>query len=621
SLDLAERALELGIPLADDDDHDQFESSTMSCDPVRVAAHPIYGPKLVSAVADMIGNSEAESKMRGKPGFDAARAAWIEARLEKLASHPLGCATSQLEELETKTTAQSFLAFPALYERFRTSELAGSLATTLRGGLVDEFSWPAYEAAVKQFEGPVRLGGAFPILTMWNATKALAVGPSGVVGEHDLVYKDKEHTVDEVMFLDGQFLVILDPVKGYGNVGYWSNAPKNHLDLKGVSLSGWGHNTPTATTLSDGSITLSGADSFRAGDVPKSQHNYSTDGARFWQYDYRAPTGQLTEFDPIKALKVGTSLPEFFTRESATRPPPSKDGKPTTWELLTRSSSLAVAPAGYGTSPLGIANGLTGLRVRETSADESVYEIMRIDGLTSSSDAQLTMVVFPGEATPRRASHERTDNERFLGGNGAGIELYAGDDALTINNLDWTSRGWAPALVPALAFWHMFVARDVAGSTRLRTTTIEQARALIAVASTELAGSDSGRAMPKTEAAIRETFGVTDPALARGIASVVEYAAEQAARIAPLAAERSKDNADAAGVGLSIDGLALKKLFAALVEGRETKFKDFSPDLDDLLGYGRGAAMLALSPLETAEKRHEAREQLRSLAATPFIDD
>jgi hypothetical protein len=621
SLDLAERALELGIPLADDEDHSQFEASLMSCDPVRVAAHPVYGPKLVSAVEDMIGNAESEGLMRGKPGFDAARATWIEGRLERLASHPLGCAVSQLEELETKTTAQSFLAFPALYERFRTSELAGSLATTLRGGLVDEFSWPAYEAAAKQFEGPVRLGGAFPILTMWNATKAIAVGSSGVVGEHDLVYKDKEHSVEEVMFLDGQFLVVLDPVKGYGNVGYWSNAPKNQLDLKGVSLSGWDHHAPLATTLSDGSITLSGADSFRAGDVPKSQHNYSTDGVRFWQYDYRAPKGQLNEYDPIKAQKVGASLPEFFTRESATPPPPSKDGKPTTWELVTRSSSLGVAPAGYASSPLGIANGLTGLRVLETSGDDSAYEIVRIDGLTSSTDVQLTMVVFPGEATPRRANHERTDNDRFLGGNGPGVELYAGDDALTINNLDWTSRGWAPALVPALAFWHMFVARDVAGSTRLRTTTIEQARALIAIAGTELAGTESGRAMPKTEAALREMFGVSDAALARGIAGVVEYAAEQAARIAPLAAERSKDNADATGVGLSTEGLALKKLFAAVVEGRETKFKDFSPDLDELLGYGRGAAMLALSPLETAEKRHEARDQLRALAATPFIDD
>jgi hypothetical protein len=621
SLDLAEHALALGIPLADDEDHGAFESSLMSCDPVRVAAHPVYGPKLVSAVAEMIGNAESESVMRGKPGFDTARAAWIEGRLERLATHPLGCASSQLDELETKTTAQSFLAFPALYERLRTSELAGSLAATLRGGLADEFSWPAYEAAAKQFEGPVRVAGAFPILTMWNATKAIAVGPSGVIGEHDLVYKDKEHTVDEVMFLDGQFLVVLDPVKGYGNVGYWSNAPKTHLDLKGVSLSGWGHHTPVATTLSDGSITLSGANSFRAGDVPKSQHNYSTDGARFWQYDYRAPKGQLTEFDPIKAQKVGTSLPEFFARESLTPPPPSKDGKPATWELATRSSSLAVAPAGYASSPLGIADGLVGQRIREASADDSVYEIVRIDGVTATSDGQLTMIVFPGDAIPRHASHERTDNDRFLGGSGAGIELFTGNDSLTVNNLDWASRGWAPALVPPLPFWHMFVARDIAGSTQLRAATIDQGRALIAIATTELIGSETGRAMPKTDAAVRETFGITDAALARGIVGFVELAAEQAARIAPLVADRAKDQADATAVGLSPEGLALKKLLAALFEGREQKLKDFSVEVDELLAYGRGKAMLALSPFGTAEERREAREQLRSLASTPFIDD
>lgn len=620
SLDLAEQALGLGIPLADDE-HGQFEASWMSCDPVRVAAHPVYGPKLVSAVAEMIGNAESESVMRGKPGFDTARAAWIEGRLERLASHPLGCASSQLDELETKTTAQSFLAFPALHERLVASELAGSLATTLRGGLVDEFSWLAYEAAAKQFEGPVRLGGAFPILTMWNATKALAVGPSGVVGEHDLVYKDKEHTVEEVMFLDGQFLVVLDPVKGYGNVGYWSNAPKAHLDLKGVRLSGWGFNTPLATTLSDGSVTLSGGDSFRAGDVPKSHHDYTTDGARFWQPDYRAPKGQLTEHDPIRAQKVGTSLPEFFTRESLAPPPTGKDGNPATWELVTRFSSLGVAPAGYASSPLGIANGLTGLRIRETIADERIYEIVRIDGVTTMSHSKLAMVVFPGDATPRHAGHERTDNDRFLGGHGAGIELYIGNDSLTINNLDWASRGWAPALVPPLPFWHMFVARDVAGSTRLRGATIDQARALIAIAATELTGSKSGRAMPRTEAAVRETFGVTDLALARGVVGFVEHAAEQAARIAPLAAERAKDQADATGVGLSTEGLALKKLLVALVEGREVKLVDFDLEVHELLGYGRGKAMLALSPFGTAEQRRTAREQLRALASTPFIDD
>src|SRR6185295_18381071 len=98
NLDLAELALELGIPLADPGDVG-FEPSSMTCDPVRVAADPRYAPKLVAAVADMMGDSETEHRMRGKAGFDAARRAWIESQLDAIERGPLLDTEQALDDL------------------------------------------------------------------------------------------------------------------------------------------------------------------------------------------------------------------------------------------------------------------------------------------------------------------------------------------------------------------------------------------------------------------------------------------------------------------------------------------------------------------------------------------
>src|SRR5205823_6286848 len=152
NLDLAELALELGIPLVDPA-NDDFYPESMTCDPVSVAAHETYGKKLVEAVASMIGESEHEHRMRGKQGFETARRVWIEEQLGKLATDPLSSTSTEHDTIESKTTADTYLPFQDLWTRLRATELAEPLAAQLRAGIADEFGWPAYEQALATLDG------------------------------------------------------------------------------------------------------------------------------------------------------------------------------------------------------------------------------------------------------------------------------------------------------------------------------------------------------------------------------------------------------------------------------------------------------------------------------------
>src|SRR5262249_29566786 len=148
-------------------------------------------------------------------------------------------------------------------------------------GVVDEFGWPAYEDAFEKLGGEMMVGGAFPVMTIWNKTKAIAIGASGVIAEHDLVYKPKDHKVEHALYIGNQFLVDLDPEKGWQHIAYWSEAPKKTFDFK-VRFHTYSGDLPTATTLADGRVTLGGK-AFAPGDSDVSDdHGHITDGTTIW---------------------------------------------------------------------------------------------------------------------------------------------------------------------------------------------------------------------------------------------------------------------------------------------------------------------------------------------------
>jgi hypothetical protein len=615
-LDLAELALELGVPLADPASHDDFFPESMACDPVRVAAEPRYGKKLVEAVAEMMGESEHEGRMRDKAGFTAARRAWIEARLVELERRALPGVVEALASIEAKTTAETFLAFPDLLARLSRVDLTSAIARTLQGGLVDEWTWPAYEAAFRTLGGPVRLGGAFPHLTAWTASKAIAFGPTGVVAEHDLVYKPAEHAIENVVFLDGQFVVILDPKKGWQNVAYWSGKPKEVFEVK-TNLRNYGGDVPTATSVPGGGITL-GMKAFRAGEQEiHGSRDHLTDGETIWISEWHADKLELYVYDPIKGARGAKASPAFLTGYG-------REG----WKPDAGASVMVAAPAGLGASPLGLRDGLLGLRTLEQTVDDDTtrYEIERIDGVRwTGTFAPFALIVFPGDAAPRPIATTGADSKRFVGGDGHGVAIHATDGELlaTIGTDDWAARGWGEVHVPPGAMWDYFVPRDLNGSKALRAITPAASRLVLYAAAREVdANPAPDRALTSTEAAVKAALGgISDPTLIRGIAGVAARGAEIGARIAEVAAARAKEHADPAGEAITAEAAVIRKLAAAFATGRATKIPDFAIELEKWLTHGRAIAAISLSPLAPDADRRQARDVLRALAGTLLADD
>lgn len=620
NLDLAELALSLGVLLSPDVEDDNFDPDAITVDPVLVAGHAVYGKRLAATVENMMGEAAYEPRMRGKQGFVAARRMWIEQQLGTLAGGSLPEVADTLATLDSKTTAETFLPYPDLQERLVRTDLAETLALHLRSGIVDELGWPLYEETVgKLGDGPIRTGGAFPVLTVWSATKVFALDHTGLRVEHDIVAKPSEYKIERAFFFGDQLLVELDPEKGWQNMFYWASAPKQlHEQKSYVNL--WGGRSAYALTLPDGSVTI-GYKAFHVGASEiTSIGDLFSDGTSIWQREYGS---KLRRFDPVKNVKgPDESGPPWFAQWS-------KDG----YELDLSDCSLFPAPAGLASSPLGVANGLLGVRVRTLKGERNdddprpYQESERIDGRTySGSCAPNYLIAFPGDDALRVVSTTGANNKRFLEGDGAGAQLHdaTGKHELGhINQHAWASRGWGAVPLPPVAFWHYLGWRDEASSRALRSATAASVRPILEAATKELSARPTGGAVAAAvEAATRSALpGVTHPAILAGIVGHAERAAELVLQARELAAARHADNADASGTALVGDAGNVRKLALALAAGKALKLPDFDVDMREWLLHPRANVMRALSPVAEPADRRTAREMAQALAGTVLADD
>ncbi len=610
NLDLAELILQLGVSLAKNEENDSFDHDTMNVDPVLVAGHAEYGKALVDAVANMIGQSEHEHRMRGKSGFTAARRQWIEERIAELGGDKSFIyVAAAVSTLEGKTTPETFLPFEDLHTRLGKVDLADTLAMHLRSGIADELGWPAYEEAVAKLGSPIKTGGAFPYLTVWNASKAIALGPEGVIAEHDLVFKAKEHELENVWFVDGQFLVELKIKSKWETVAYWSSKPKDRFKQE-FNWSQWGGKLPDQLALPGGGVTLGGK-VIHAGDQKFARtREFLSDGTTIWLED----NDKYFTLDPSKDSKAKSEPPPWVSEYA-------REG----WNV---SAVLQPAPAGLTSSPLGLKDGKLGIRSRskkDDGDDKFPQEHERIDGVSAKFNRSVfALIQFPGSDAPRGLDPDGSSNPRFLGGEGPGVELVSetGEQLGVANAHDWAARGWG-VLVPPATFWDYVSPRDPAGSAALRAVTAERVRPVLAAALEDIAAQDkTPRPLPKAEAAVRAAFPeITDGNLVTGVAGFAERAAELAREVADLAAARSKEHADPSGSGLLGEAAQLRKIAKALAAGRETKLPDNDVDPRDWLINARARAALSLSPLADADDRRKAREMIQAMSGTIFAED
>ncbi|MGZ5966648.1 MAG: hypothetical protein ACXWP4_03195 [Polyangiales bacterium] len=598
SLDLAELALSLGVPLAEPKDSDGDATSfddEYECDPVHVAKDPVYGKLLVDLVSSHFGDAEHEKKQRGKAGFLAARRAWLEEEVKDLEGQGLRLVDDTLDLLEEKTNPQTFLEFPDLYARIAKTKIAPALEHTLRAGIADELGWEAYEKAFEGLGEKVTLEGYFPYVVAHDGIHARVIGPQGLALKHDFSIDAKKEKLEHAIYLDGDLLVLFEDKKSYDDKAYWAKSPKDRFELRLYMSGGFGWQTP----LEGGGVTV-GHLPVRAGDhkIEDDGRNYDHDGQTFFHVEWDGESRSYFEWDPLTNKRGRKSRPTFFEQYI-------EEGK----ELDNDASWLHVAPKGMTTSLLGIKDGLLGLRARKK---DETYEVERIDGVKwTGKDENLTphaLAFFPGNDRPHVLDVSEANDKRWLGGEIVSVDLHSpdGEHLASLNEDEWASKGWGKVPLPPLAMWHFLSYRDEAASKKLRS--IDRVD--------ELMIEDP----KKREAAIRAR-GFTNDKLVEGISGVVEQSIVLQKRLAQFVDDRSKEAAERAPVsGAGEKAVAIHKLSDALSRNKSVVIEDFPDELKAWLTAGRGKATRARMPFPEQSEKDEAKEMMAALAGTIFED-
>ncbi|MEJ7600825.1 MAG: hypothetical protein WKG01_23170 [Kofleriaceae bacterium] len=539
-LDLAELALELGVPVAPPPevylDLDRWAKHAgepeRGRDPVRVAAHPVLGPLLASYTSRTIGNEPFDTVSRGMHGFLAAKRAWLEATITELEQGALVGIEEGLAQLARRAKPTTFAELPDLYTRFAAFDLAPALARTLRIGIIDELGWPLLEEVVAELDpdGKAELTahGGPPALVLATRTRAVAIAATGRLGTHDLVVPPK-HELVTVRFIGGQFLVVLKQAQQLR--AYWSAAP---FDVFDSELSSW-QVPPLATiaaVLPDGAW-IESAVPMRAGDrkISLGASIVAFDGTTSWVQEWK--DGQSRWREKSAHGEAGRhSYPAWI--EAAI------DG---TWRIAS-SSRLMPAP-GVTSSPLGVADGFVGARIRYEGPHQNRptrRELEMIDGTrwVGPPDVLASWLIrIPAAAEPRPLvdGHDHA--------NGTTITILSSDGAVRGSRFATKDRTYArgQAMVWPPDFWHPMTARDEVGSRKLRAISDDEARELLAavpVATTPPAGIVHPEPANFTLAVLPE---VTHPRLVSGLAGICVRAAALQLERDRIATERAPTGA------------------------------------------------------------------------------
>ena len=546
-LDLIDTVLALGVPLAEPpEDADCAVDDWLADeapgrrDLVEVAAHEGLRPRLAEGVEDHLRErySDEVTVMPDRvdavvavPGLRTALDWWLDRLADRVVRQGLTTLDAELDRLTMISCPAGLAVNPEAVRRITEYELAPVLARTLRTGVLDEFGWPALDAAVAALapddETDLHVLPQWPQLLLRAGDQVAVVGGDCVELEHVLRIPADERRYQWrtlLRYVDGQLLVSWD--KGRERAGYWSGTaddvfttPDDAFDT-GVRLS---------VALPGGGRTT-GARPLHVGDRSSQERGMvASDGLHYWVLQQSPEEGhnwRWQEYDVSTGVLGRASLPAFFEAGAV-------DGQP----LDHLNCRLLPAPEGLAGSPLGCRDGLVGWRVRRVPGAGQVGESIDGRGFTfddrDGSGRLLGAVRFPGSDE----SHGLVRNDGYRN---KGVALWTAD-GLQFSTIATGTRhspfAEGTALVPPPLYWHYLRPRDEAGSAALRVVTDDQARELLAGA-TALAGSAMDQAKFDADA-VRGLVAdalpqVSDPALRSGIAGVVKHATRAALRLARL---------------------------------------------------------------------------------------
>ncbi|GAA3070155.1 DNA-binding protein [Streptosporangium carneum] len=565
--DLIDLLLALRVPVADPDDGmrlllEPWARGEGQRDLLALAADPRFAAAFDRA-ADRFDDDEdgrrAVRRLAASPGGRLMLARWMKAVAGRSFTEGLPQLPDALRRL-TWLPAEALVLAEEEVTAVARGDLASELARTLRGGIVDELGWPAWDEAVASLVRPkdldeIEVADAWPHLIVSGPSQARVIGLEGTVLVHDLRTPPGDAYGDPGFhYVDGELLVYWNTY-GAGDQlrGYWHSSAGSFRPLQALA-NVWALRSDTVTLPLPSGGRTTGAGVLHQGDttVP-ARAQLIGDGTSFWVWDQQGDGWR--EYDPVGMEHGRPSMPGFLA--DALRSAPVGATFRGGW-LLPVSSEEA--------TPVAVpVNGLLGWRVIRLPDGSWRGEDLagRAVTLRDGSDGPglpAGVVTFPGDDRPR-ALAEDYPRVKVIDPEGVVVATVA---------TGRTPGAFAAgtAMLPPLRYWRCLRPRDPEGSLALRRIDDETAIALLKAAvcaESERRGhsADSGRfsrlrhspqpahqaqgahpprsAQDEFDSLIRTLLPqVTHEALIAGIAGIARFAATQQIALDAVAARLAR---------------------------------------------------------------------------------
>ncbi|MEV8637434.1 DNA-binding protein [Streptosporangium sp. NPDC051023] len=480
-VDLLDLLLTLRVPVAEPDDDtrlllEPWARGEGQRDLLALAADPRFAAAFDRA-ADRFDDDEdgrlAVRRLAASPGGRPMLAEWMRTVARRSFTAGLPQLPDALRRL-TWLPAEALVLAEEEVTAVARADLASELARTLRGGLVDELGWPAWEEAVAALVRPkdldeIEIADAWPHLVVSGPAQARVIGLEGTVLVHDLRRPPSEVYGDPGFhYVDGELLVYWNAY-GTGDQlrGYWHSSAGSFRSLQALA-STWALRNDTVTLPLPGGGRTTGAGVVHQGDtVVPARANLIGDGSSFWVWDQQGEGWR--EYDPAGGAYGRPSTPGFLA--DALRSAPAGSTFQGGW--------LLPLPSGEATPAAVPVDGLLGWRVIRLPdgswrGEDLAGRAVTLPGGQDGPGTPAGAVTFPGDDRPRALVEEYSR-----------IKLIDPEGVVVAT----VTAGRAPgmfaagtAMLPPLRYWRCLRPRDPEGSLALRRIDDETAVALLKAA-------------------------------------------------------------------------------------------------------------------------------------------
>jgi hypothetical protein len=475
---------------------------------------------------------------------------------------------SDLTELAPLWSPAGMALAPEAFQRLSEIDMAAVVTRSLRAGLPEELTWPAYEQVTGQVQ-TIRIGESWPELVVHDQQAAHVIAPDGTVTEHVFRYPaaSQPHaplrwSETSCRLVDGELQVMWRGDEGA--VGYWSSRPADLIVADMTSSPVLWRATTEPLPVPGGGLTTGGRP-VHAGDAhgPGDAYPLASDGQAYWRCEWVAAKDgaghwQWREFDPRTGAVGRVSLPTFF----------AADAMPG-GTLAESASRLRPVPPSFAGSPLGVVDGMAGWRTVVTA--DGVQHGTGVDGrrvVLPDGDSLVGALLLPGATAPLPVTQNGDHRNGDLT-----IWTADGDRRLVTQNA-------VTSVLPPIAWWHALRARDENGSAALRGLTAPTASALLTVG----AGVAKTLEVRAAVTANLETHlpAVTDPALRGRLAEVIARAVRMSRRLTEIAGHLVAEPAGAPELA-AVSDEALGKAWEGLADSRRSYYSGNSGTRHEIL--------------------------------------